>query len=1585
MSNRLFVILHQAQNISCDPNNPTKLSCVSNATNNMVATVLHELHVIHNPFANVLLACLSGIHGDIYNTIRKNFTSVLVVTPTTHQLIDCQSWAINRLTHASVFLILFQQDYDEDRDAAEPLACEHINSNMEELPKLITKKEEPVSSCPKKEECHDTTCVSGAKKEELENDQFSSPDSFATAKSLSEQSSEAVSAGSSTSSSSSSLSHSETKSDCLDSLLGDLDSDADSDFASSCSYELRRVDAHMAQTRAMTKKLQDDQKITNDLNKEFGFHPIPFGERLVEMRNATKSQIGPFSKDALEREPEQVTLRPSKQGGPDHDKYNDDLLKSGNPIAKICNNIARRFDRIGKAVICTCDTRKECQASGHRNNNCELCTKQVGQPKYHHAKASFNVHDQDKNLGTGCVDLICRGHRDLVMVLVVSICDTNVVLALPVKSKKTNDMLPVIWRLFSLSRYFYGIAIWRLHGDRESALFHARNQLAPILCTFTISGDHAGNSVSERYNRTLSILAAKSLSHLTSSATRRNLWARSVTHAAHMHSIKNLNDPECKLKNRRMCLQTVIPFLALGIVPPKLGLKPSRTDDRNDYALYIGPCDLTPMASLVLLIEYNKQSATSTFCKGKKFISVRGFKPETDAESIPILPNVSFPDKEVEEIEETCNICNIKRYFEPDQHEDVMKRFADGIFNCSEVNATCGEEKFDTCRIRKGPLKGSKNRLGGNKVKLALRDLARETTSEFAPPRICALTKTNVSTGYDLSAERRHTQIEKDRLRQEQQLGCPVGPSCRQRKQAKRQRKDERRKGKVKSKDGVHVKVARQPLSDATQDEPFHETIDADYLPDYNHGINADIDDMMEETRESFRDISAFKASVAADMVTLNGVTPSVKLTKLLTEKKDLETVESVESIRVEANQLFNVDRVVAPPVEQDAALAAHPDATASPAMLIVSIKNYEFMLSKRKELKNEVKLARASLQVECQKIRNDFSDSNSAAANLSGLSNGGSLRTRVEKAIALEARIKELDEIADMIKVEDVHDDGGDFVPDEFKFDTSDEAMKGASSAVPKWKCRVVVRGDIVQRLDEFISRPTFRPVKPGDDAPSVWSPTVSLSGFRAVVAHSVLHKFDLRSLDLPSAFVQVAWPDHLPPHFLRFPDNIREVMTDEFKGKDLKSPVWQMVRMIYGHRLSGWTFCRRLQEILLANGFVPCDWCSAVMMHPVKNICMCTYVDDLAFSCDTDGESFLMKCIRDGGLKIGDEAEACKKYLGTKVTVMRGDDSTTVRFDQNEYAVAICEMYHDLYGKMPHKRKFPGSWNVNLGSEPQRDLHRATPCDSKVISEDADRRRRQVLVGMLLWHARSVRCDIAGYVNFLATRIHVWSARDDTFLSQLIGFLRYSATKALTWTIPHNVKLSVNVMFDANLQVPRSHCSYNVALGNSENQCFGLIDWSNKRAQLSCTASAASELCAAHYTTTNVTGMCEFLDECIASSESPREFSDTTYQLFGDNISSLLAIQKGFTPMAGAWAANRAYGLRLAVMHQQFAARVFRLAHVRSAVNIADLASKVSHSRETFLFMSELCGLSFGRPRFVVPIERDSAPNRKLTKTLM
>ena len=49
-------------------------------------------------------------------------------------------------------------------------------------------------------------------------------------------------------------------------------------------------------------------------------------------------------------------------------------------------------------------------------------------------------------------------------------------------------------------------------------------------------------------------------------------------------------------------------------------------------------------------------------------------------------------------------------------------------------------------------------------------------------------------------------------------------------------------------------------------------------------------------------------------------------------------------------------------------------------------------------------------------------------------------------------------------------------------------------------------------------------------------------------------------------------------------------------------------------------------------------------------------------------------------------------------QMSVSHGEDHSVVRFSQSEYARAIVEMYHSLYGKKPAPRRYPGTWGAKI-----------------------------------------------------------------------------------------------------------------------------------------------------------------------------------------------------------------------------------------------------------------------------------------------
>ena len=691
--------------ISTDPSRPTALFSLPSALVNIVGQNVFDLHLKYNPHAVGIVHFPDGIRTEHFKDLCNQNANVLLILPTRHLVCPCSTWDPNIIPAGATFALTFRK-------------CE---AEKEKKLKSHSEISNKVSASPSNDDDYASVASDDYNTESIDDKIIPDNDD---SKSYAQVDDDSNSKQLSTSINDANDDHRSNASDAsdvnslLESLLGSDGLDIN-DNNSESSYVLNPidVDANIVQTRAMLRTKKEQEEKLNRQNVSQGFFPIPFGERCVHLQKALRESA------------ECRCAAQCKCTGTCACADKCICVQEKSPMFRICSNISRRYDRISPSVTCTCSVRKSCQQNSHKENNCELCNVQVKQSKYHHARAQFVARDRDDHEGCASVDLLCRGHKDHVLVLTVDIKNTRIAIALPVVSKHAKHLIPVLWRTFNLAHYFYGIAITRIHCDRESGVFHSQDEFLPIHATFTVSGDHAGNGVAENFNRSLGRGASKAVSHLTNGATRKNLWAIAVTHTAFQISIENLQAKDCQLKDRRLSDQTVIPFLALGFAKPQLGQKLPRVDADNQYAVYLGPCRLSPLASSVLLVKYDPNDNTSNFCVGEKIISVRGFSPICDEDKWATFPNVHFPGKEQDEMSAVCKKCHLTRYMQKEQFDKLVGK--DGNFDCENSNATCGEPQLGLCRVRAGAKKGAQHRLGKNKkVTAALAQVCDNERSE---------------------------------------------------------------------------------------------------------------------------------------------------------------------------------------------------------------------------------------------------------------------------------------------------------------------------------------------------------------------------------------------------------------------------------------------------------------------------------------------------------------------------------------------------------------------------------------------------------------------------------------------------------------------------------------------------------------------------------------------------------------------------------------------------------------------------------------------------------------------------------------
>ena len=181
--------------------------------------------------------------------------------------------------------------------------------------------------------------------------------------------------------------------------------------------------------------------------------------------------------------------------------------------------------------------------------------------------------------------------------------------------------------------------------------------------------------------------------------------------------------------------------------------------------------------------------------------------------------------------------------------------------------------------------------------------------------------------------------------------------------------------------------------------------------------------------------------------------------------------------------------------------------------------------------------------------------------------------------------------------------------------------SIKSAERERARWvfKGRLVLLGNLITKLATGLQ------VFPTGDDLGLHGDVASLQGVRLVLAHCLRNRdrgYITQKSDVTSAYLQARWPSSSPPHFLRLPAEVWEVMPEELKrranllaGGSRKTPVlFRMDACLYGHPVSGHVWVEKCRTFMKGKGWVPEPGCPAVLRR--KGCLVCVYVDDVLVS---------------------------------------------------------------------------------------------------------------------------------------------------------------------------------------------------------------------------------------------------------------------------------------------------------------------------------------------------------------------------------
>ena len=126
-------------------------------------------------------------------------------------------------------------------------------------------------------------------------------------------------------------------------------------------------------------------------------------------------------------------------------------------------------------------------------------------------------------------------------------------------------------------------------------------------------------------------------------------------------------------------------------------------------------------------------------------------------------------------------------------------------------------------------------------------------------------------------------------------------------------------------------------------------------------------------------------------------------------------------------------------------------------------------------------------------------------------------------------------------------------------------------------------------------------------------WSSQVAaLEEVRIIDTIACIRRYKIETVDLESAYLQAAWPDNVPYHYISLPADLVEFLPSHLKGKNLRYPIWRMLRAGYGHPASGHIWNAKLEKFLIRSGWEPASPGSRSLFIK-DNLILATYVDDL------------------------------------------------------------------------------------------------------------------------------------------------------------------------------------------------------------------------------------------------------------------------------------------------------------------------------------------------------------------------------------
>lgn len=195
------------------------------------------------------------------------------------------------------------------------------------------------------------------------------------------------------------------------------------------------------------------------------------------------------------------------------------------------------------------------------------------------------------------------------------------------------------------------------------------------------------------------------------------------------------------------------------------------------------------------------------------------------------------------------------------------------------------------------------------------------------------------------------------------------------------------------------------------------------------------------------------------------------------------------------------------------------------------------------------------------------------------------------------------------------------------------------------------------------------------------LWSPVVSLRGFRLVTWKATAENRKQRGKDAGNAYLQVCWPDVFndgdsPVQLIELPKKVVDHMSEDEQRMhwSCKRPVYIMDKAMYGHPSAGLLFIQAMASHMIADGWVPVEGEPALLEKKdssgTTSLC-CMYEDDVAAAGEPEPE--VWPHLRERFHFQG--PEDVNKFLGMGVFRFETQNLRVTRIEMQEYPLHMVK----------------------------------------------------------------------------------------------------------------------------------------------------------------------------------------------------------------------------------------------------------------------------------------------------------------------